>query len=242
MTIKAIFRKSEELGLKSIGITDHLNKIEFLSEHLKIKNDIQNTSTDLEVFFGVEINLLSKNGEIPYDESIRDETGFEYAIGGIHSTYIETYDLQKLIDIQHRHHCRFAADPLIDVVVHPWWFSWGEFQKREFPWFNTFSAVPEKYHIEFAQKAKENGTAIEINSCAIFCNSKYSESFKEEYWEYVNLLKKQGVMFSIVSDAHNINQLGTTRIIEEKFAELGVPDSQIWNPKLGKTWKFKSGN
>ena len=97
MTIEAIFRKAEELGLKSIGITDHLNKLDFLPEHLKIKQDIQNTQTDLEVFFGVELNLLSVNGDIPYDESIRDKMGFEFAIGGIHSTYLETYDLDKLI-------------------------------------------------------------------------------------------------------------------------------------------------
>jgi histidinol phosphatase-like PHP family hydrolase len=239
MTVEAIFRKAEELGLKSIGITDHLNKLDFLPEHLKIKQDIQNTPTNLEVFFGVELNLLSVNGDIPYDESIRDEMGFEFAIGGIHATYLETYDLDKLIEIQHRHHCRFASDPLIDVVVHPWWFSWGEFDKHKFPWFNDLSVVPEEYHIEFAKTAKENSTAIEINSCAIFCNSKYSDSFKEQYWEYVNLLKEQGVMLSICSDAHNINQLGTTRIVEEKFEQLGVPENQIWTPKLGKTWRAR---
>ena len=38
MTIKAIVRKAEGVGLESIGITDHANSRDDLPKHLKIKH------------------------------------------------------------------------------------------------------------------------------------------------------------------------------------------------------------
>jgi len=241
MKVEAIYRRCEELGIRSIGITDHLNRRESVVQHFKIREDIERIPTELEVFFGVEINLLNVDGEIPYDEKMRDEVGFQFAIGGIHSCYVDSYDIDEIVRIQHHHHCRFASDPLIDVLVHPWWFSQNEFRRKGFPWFDDLSVVPEEYHLELAEVAREHGTAIEVNACAIFCTRNYSDRFKEQYKEYIALLKDQGVMFSISSDAHNINHLGTTRVVEDILAEIGVPDSQIWNPKMGKTWKAKFG-
>jgi len=240
MTVANIYRRAEELGLTSLGITDHLNQLQFLPEHEKIKRDMDALEPPLEVFFGVELNLLNVVGDIPYSAEIRDQLGFEFAIGGIHSTYLETYDLQRLVEIQHQHHLRFARDPLIDVVVHPWWFSLGEFQQKGFPWFDDLSAVPEEFHVELAQTAREHGTAIELNACAIFCNPAYSDRFKAQYREYARLLMEQGVLLSISSDAHSLNQMGTTRVVEDLLDELGLPDEQVWTPRRGKTWRNKS--
>jgi histidinol phosphatase-like PHP family hydrolase len=241
MTVENIYRRAEELGLTSLGITDHLNQLKFLPEHEKIKRDMAALEAPLEVYFGVELNLLNVEGDLPYSEEVRDQLGFEFAIGGIHSTYLETYDLPRLVEIQHYHHLRFARDPLIDVVVHPWWFSFGEFQQKGFPWFDDLSAVPEEFHVEFAQTAREHGTAIEVNATAIFCNPAYSDRFKAQYREYVRLLMEQGVMLSISSDAHTLSQMGETRVVEELLDDLGLPDEQVWTPFSGKTSRSRLG-
>lgn len=240
MTVENIYRRAEEVGLTSIGITDHLNQLQFLPEHEKIKRDMAALSPPMEVFFGVELNLLNVEGEIPYSAEIRDQMGFEFAIGGIHSTYLETYDLKRLVEIQHRHHLRFACDPLIDVVVHPWWFSHGEFQQKGFPWFDDLTVVPEAFHRELAQAAREHGTAIEINATAIFCNPHYSDRFKAQYRDYVRLLMEEGVLLAVSSDAHTLSQMGLTRVVEELLEELGLPDEQVWTPRRGKTWRGRS--
>ncbi|NCO42725.1 MAG: hypothetical protein COZ06_00375 [Armatimonadetes bacterium CG_4_10_14_3_um_filter_66_18] len=242
MTVEAIYRRGEELGLTSIGITDHLNTRDKLPEHEKIKHDMAVTETSLETFFGVELNLLNVEGDIPYDDGVREQLGFEFAIGGIHATYVDEWDVKRVVDIQHHHHLRFARDPLIDVVVHPWWFSGGEFQQKGFPKFDDLSVVSENYHLEFARTAKEHGTAIELNASAIFVCDWYPDRFKEQYKDYVRLLAGEGVQLSVCSDAHDIGMLGTTRVVEAVLEEIGVSDDQIWNPKKGKTWRRVHGD
>ncbi len=62
--------------------------------------------------------------------------GFQFAIGGIHETYLETYGLKCLVDIQHRHHLKTCAPSLVDVLVHPYWFSSGNkwrFERNGWP-------------------------------------------------------------------------------------------------------------
>jgi histidinol phosphatase-like PHP family hydrolase len=235
MTLPAIVRRCEELGLRSIGIADHLNVRENYYQFAYIKRDIAALDTDLEVFFGVEINLLNGEGEIPYDEAMRDAIGFEFAIGGPHGAYVDHDDRRKIVEIHHRFLCQFAADPLIDVVVHPWWFGKGDFEKNRLRWFDDMSDIPDELSIEFAQIAREHHTAIEVNPEATYQNPKYSDQFKEDYRRYVALLNEQDVMFSLASDAHNINTLGITRGAEALLEELGVPDERIWTPRKAKS-------
>jgi len=235
LTIENIYARCKELGITSIAITDHLNKREYLPEHFKIKRDMEATPTDLEVFFSVELNVLDRDCTWPYDEEVKMEAGFQFAIGGVHGTWIDEYDIDRLVRVQHDMLCKCAASPLIDVVVHPWWFGKGEFERKGFPWFDDMSVVPEKLSREFARVAKEHGTAIEINANAIFLCPSYSDRFKEQYKDYIRVLMDEGPMFSICSDAHNINQLGSTRVVEDILEEIGVPDEQIWTPHVGKT-------
>lgn len=235
LTIENIYARCKELGITSIAITDHLNKREFLPEHLKIKRDIEATPTELEVFFAVELNVLDRDCTWAYDEGIKEEAGFEFAIGGVHGTWIDEYDIDELVRVQHDMLCKCAADPLIDVVVHPWWFGKGEFERKGFPWFDDMSVVPPELSREFAQVAKAHETAIEINAGAIFCCANYSDRFKEQYKDYVRLLKEEGVLLSVASDAHSIDQIGRTRVVEDILEELGVPDEQVWTPQVGKS-------
>ncbi|MBM4045835.1 MAG: PHP domain-containing protein, partial [Planctomycetes bacterium] len=54
MTIEAVYRRCEEVGLRSIAITDHLNRREQAPTHLNIRKDMAATPTKMETFFGVE--------------------------------------------------------------------------------------------------------------------------------------------------------------------------------------------
>lgn len=234
MTVEAAIRKCEELGLSSIGFADHLNVRENYYQFAYIKRDIAVVDTHLEVFFGAEISLLDGGGEIPYDEAMRDAIGLQFAIGGPHGAYVDHDDRRKIVQIRHRLQCQFAADPLIDVVVHPWWFGKGEFEQKGFRWFDDMSDIPREFTLEFAETALKHDTAIEVNPNATYENAAYSQRFHEQYKEYIALLNEQGVTFALASDAHNINTLGITRGADTFLEELGVPDERIWTPDKAK--------
>jgi len=235
MTLPAIVGRCEELGLKSIGIADHLNVRENYYQFAYIKRDIAALDTQLEVFFGAEINLLDGRGEIPYDEAMRDAIGLEFAIGGPHGAYVEHDDRRKIVEIHHRFLCQFAADPLIDVVVHPWWFGKGEFDQKGLRWFEDLSDVPEEFTLEFAETAIKHGTAIEVNPRATYESPNYGERFSEDYKDYIALLNEQGVTFALASDAHTLGRLGDSLTGDALLEKLGVPDERIWTPAKGKT-------
>lgn len=234
-TVGEIYRRCEEVGLKSIAITDHLNRLDWLDKHRAIKADMAKNRTKIEVFFGVELDIPWQIAPIPYNEIIRENLGFQFAIAGAHSTYLERYDLETLIDIQHEILCKTAANPLIDVVVHPWWFSVEEFKKKGFPWFDDLSVVPKDLHVEFARIAAEHNAAIEVNAGAIHCNPAYPDRFKRQYNDYIQLLVENGARLSISSDAHGLDHLGRTRVIEAILEERGIADGSLWHPSQGKS-------
>ena len=231
LTVEAIIRKAEGLRLTSIAITDHLNRLEQLPAFRDIERDIEQVDTDLEVWFGVELNYQGCDGEYAYSAEIAEEYGFQVVIGGIHSTYSDSQDPTEIIDIQQRHHMKTLEDPLLDVLVHPYWFGAGELDKRTPEWWEGLMGnFPEERIAELADASKANGTAIEVNAAAMFHNAHYSDGFKLAYVEFIKKLAERGALFTVGSDAHDIIQLGWTDYAEGLLVGLGVPEEQWWKP------------
>ena len=231
MTIPAMFKQAEELGVTALGVTDHLNTLDKLSLHECIRRDMADTPTTIDVYFGVELNFLECDGGFAYNSDVVEETGFQFAIGGIHGTYCAEYDLTRIIDIQHRHHLRTCEDPLVDVLVHPYWFGKGEFDKKGWPWFDSVRVIPEAYARELGQAARETGTAIEINGCANLDSSAYPSGYVAEYGDYLAILAEEGCLFSVGSDAHDINRMSAVRSTWEMVDRLGLPPERVWSPQ-----------
>jgi histidinol phosphatase-like PHP family hydrolase len=230
MQVADILRRAEALGLTSIAITDHLNRPEQLVLHERIRTELEALRPAIEVYFGVELTFFNTTAEVPYSAEARDALGFEVTLGGVHSTYVATDDRATIIALQHAHHLLTCNDPLVDVLVHPWWFASGEFQQKRLRWFEDMADIPEALHRELARTARATGTAIELNAMAIFLNPRYSDRFKEDYRRYVRLLAEEGVRFALASDAHSLSDLGRTSVVEDLLADLGIAEEQLWRP------------
>lgn len=233
LTLGNIVRKAEQLRLTSIAITDHLNTLDQLPRFWEIKRDIEymRERTELEILFGCELNFQGCDGQWAYSEAIRDEYGFEIAIGGIHSAYTDSQDVAAVRDIQHRHHVRTLNDPLIDVLVHPYWFGQGDWDARppEF-WEQVVGDMPDDYIAELAQASAETGRGIEVNGCAMFYNPHYRPQFKQLYTEFIARLRDEGAIFAVASDAHSLDHIAATEYVEGLLDGLGVPTERIWRP------------
>lgn len=91
MEIPAIVQTCQRLGVRQLGITDHLNSLDQLTLHQFIKRDIESLAPEIEVYFGVELNFTALDGEFAFSAAIKEQYGFQFAIGGIHGTYVEEY-------------------------------------------------------------------------------------------------------------------------------------------------------
>jgi histidinol phosphatase-like PHP family hydrolase len=231
MELPAIVQECTRLGVTALGITDHLNSLDKLDLHLRIKSDIETSAPEMDVYFGVELNFTAADGGFAFSPEVKEQYGFQFAIGGIHGTYLQTYDLKALVDVQHRHHLKTCQDPLVDVLVHPYWFGKGEFDQKGWSWFDSMQAVPESYVRELGQVARETGTAIEINACANLENPAYSDRYVEEYIAYLAMIAEEGACFALGSDAHDIKQLANIQTAWQVAGQLHLEADRIWQPK-----------
>ncbi len=231
MTVPNIIRRAEAAGLKKIAITDHLNNFDRLDAFRYIKSDIEAVETEIEVFFGVELNYLDRGGEFAYNKKIHGDFGFEVVVGGIHSAYTDSMDKKAVLEIQHEHYMKTFKNPLVDVLVHPFWFSKSEIQSRpaEF-WEELLLSVPDDFIEEWADASVRYNCAIEVNASGIFYHPSCSDKFKRAYVEFLRRLKDKKAVFSVCSDAHDINSIGRSYHAEGVLFGLDVPEEQIWTP------------
>ncbi len=230
MEVPAIIRECEKIGVTTLGITDHVDNLDMLKLHLPIKEDLKKIDTSIEIYFGVELNFLGFEQGFPFSQAIKDEYGFQFAIAGIHDTYLKSFDLKKLIDIQHDHHLRACRDPLVDVLVHPYWVPMGDLDPKNRTYFEYMKDIPQNYIRELAQVSKETDTAIEINTTSVISNPGYSDAFQKEYVEFLTALAGEGVVFAIGSDAHDISHLKSVRDGWNLVEKMNLPLKQIWRP------------
>lgn len=235
MGIQAIVDKCQELGMTSCAITDHWRGLYEKEQHLLIQKDLEALNPEIDIYFGAEVNDFG-NDDWGFTEDLMAECGFQLAIGGIHGACVDEYDLKKIVDFQHHCHINACQNPILDVLVHPYWFWKGEWDEKGWPWPETMKMVPEDYARELGQLAKETGTAIEINGGAVL-DGCYGEQFCREYVEdYLAAIADEGAIFMLGSDAHDINGLKSVEASWQAAEKLGLTADRIWHPK-GKPFK-----
>ena len=188
----------------------------------------------MKIYFGAEVNVIDKDtGAVSIDEEQLQQGGFELVIGGPHTSYFGEPDKEAIIDLQHKLMLEVLANPLVDVLVHPWWFGAGEFKPGgPMEWFTDMTQIPDWHVRELADAALKHGKAIEANHSAFFTAGQYSPAFRETYRHYLGEIARRGVRISIASDAHDINYLGGVHPMMEILESLGVTRAQLWTPGM----------
>ena len=225
-----IARQSAAAGCTAIAITDHVNDFDWIERHRAAPDDIRAVATDIDVFFGVEVNFLDPDKGLALTEEMKAEYGVQVAIGGPHHHYLEgEYDLAKIIDSQHDMHLKTCANPLIDVLVHPYWFGGGSFDPLGWPMFDAqhLKQVPAAYARELGQAAVETNTAIEINACA---SLNKGDHWLKVYMDYLTAIAETGATFCPGSDAHGYESLAKIPIAWHLAEKLGLDESRIFRP------------
>ncbi|HUS80751.1 MAG TPA: PHP domain-containing protein [Armatimonadota bacterium] len=231
MSVPALLQRCEQEGITTIAITDHLNRPDQLPTHLAIKQQLREYQGPVQITWGVEANVADPaTGELTITPEQVEEAGFELVIAGVHASYYTEPDVPGIVDLQHRLMMAVVQSPLVDVLVHPWWFGRGEFESGVMAWMTTLEAWPEAQIRELGQAARETGTAIEMNADAIITNGQYGPAFQEDYKRVFGILLEEGAKFTTGSDAHSINQVGSSKLAAQYLAEIGATDEDLLVP------------
>ncbi len=215
--------KAKELGLNTIGISDHgFNHMFFPLKRKNLsflKEEIYTASqqTGVEILLGMESNLISLTGKSDMKDS--DLENFDIYLCGLHLLvkYCSYMDLRKLM-LNNYFTYKFRKTPSKELIVDT---------TKAFIELIKNNPVDILTHINFkcfcdlktvAKVCADYGTYIEINT-------KKQHISAEELYE----MSLTGVKFIINSDAHSSERVGDTLIAEQLLNQSGINSSLIDN-------------
>lgn len=185
------------------------------------------------LIFGVEVCEVNHDGYVLLDKSMIGDIGLHLVIGGVHETHCQPgASLAEVARVQHQHHMLFMENPLIHILVHPWWFDKAEFERLSIPWPEDMSFIPREYTVELAHASARTKTYIEISTMSGLLNKDTSRQFKEDLKEYYRLLAQEGAYFAIGTDAHELSEMDTVSAALDLVKELQIPEERLWRPEL----------
>lgn len=218
MTIDQIAERSKELGLKEIAITDHGYSYLFIGLNdkkvKKLKNEIElaKHKYGINIYSGVEANLLSKKGKT--DLTSFQISNFDVIILGIHKT----------IWVNLKNFFTF----LIPNILYP--------KSKKMIKNNTDSIVLalDKYKINILAHLNGHRTKVDVIRIAKKCveknvyielNARRNLFTKDEMEQMIKL----NVKFIVNTDAHKLRQVGNFDYIYGYIEKYKIPYNQIAN-------------
>jgi len=215
--------RAKELGLKELGITDHgFSHPAFGINHRKLPNLIKDVEeakkiTGVNVLTGIESNILGQEGFLDLKE--KDYQYFDLFLAGAHrfikfkrvSDYFNfflrnmaTSTLRKkpsssLIKLTTKAYINAIKKFPVDVITH-----------LNFLYFSDAEEV--------AKAAADYGTYIELNAKKIHLTD-------EELYK----VDKTGVRYLINSDAHTVDRIGDTKLVEGILDRVKIDMTRIDN-------------
>ena len=223
-TVAENAEKAKALGLQEIGIWDHgFSHTAFGLSRGKVaqyKAECRAASEKygINVLVGIESNIRSVSGKADLTE--KDYENFDIYLCGNHVMvkYASIHDVatyamgnflnwkiyknppEKLLERNTKAYINTIKNNPLDAVTH-------------------LNYRCPSYALEVAKCAADYGTYLELNSKKVHLTDE----------ELCDIVAKTSVRFIIDSDAHSIERIGDTKIVEEHLARINFPLDRIDN-------------
>ncbi len=230
--VASIVANTAEFGIHSYGLTDHVNFPSWL-HYLELSGSLHAKHQVPGFHFGVELTVITaemasydrqqgsidgfrdqhdykkfSSYELPLNQEELDGAGVEYVLAAAHGIFTEA-EQDAFINDYHQQQMFLAQDPRVTIIGHPWWAPF-EYKDRNGATvtFTDFSIVPTSMHDEFAAAMIENGKFMEMNVGAFITSTRFPESFKRQYVEFVRSMFEKGVKLTLGTDQHGKTEPG----------------------------------
>lgn len=206
-TINEMAHAAARTGLELLGITEHSRTMpgtchEFYFQNLK---NACRRIEGVELCLGVELNIISYNGDVDMEESLLRE--MDVVIASIHNNigYTSGSEAENTNAI-----VEAIKNPLINIIGHP-----------------DDSRVPLNYE-EIVAASGEYGTLLEINNSSLTPDSFRTDPEKNDI-KILELCKQFQVPVIIGSDAHAEDKVGSHQYALKLIEQTGFPEELLLN-------------
>lgn len=216
-------RVAHEKGLKSIAITEHgmniliggLREKEFEWSKKEIAA-AQAAYPDVRIYYGIEADIISPDGEIDIPESLKDE--FEVVLLGMHYFVWGTRFVNVVRIVWRNFFRRFIRnkDRLREINTAALEKAMHRYKIDALSHLGT--SMPDFDIVRVAKACEETDTCIEIN------NKHCSLDF-----EQLRFLATTGCKYLVGSDAHDPERVGDVEAVLDMALEAGIDIKNILN-------------
>lgn len=212
MTVSNIIKKSEQVGLARIAITEHSFDWHFgpRGNFQLIKSELADISTGIDVTVGMEIDPDMENlGRLNFDDFDKDEiypvlVGFHgypgVSRGWFEKIHFTRRDKNRIYSRWFKIMEKLIENPKVDILAHP-----GRIIMQN-GIINEFSGSVLKDFECLALAAKQYSVEFEINETLL--NNIPTEKLENSYPNVIEIMLKHKVKLSVGSDAHALEKIG----------------------------------
>ena len=215
--------RAKELGIREIGITDHgFEQLAFGIKHKDMPNLIRDCReaekiTGVRVLVGTEANLCDENGRTDLQE--KDYKDFDIYLMGIHR-FVKFTDIRAFWYLFFKNSFRttFRIKPSKALVRYNTNAYINSIKKYPIDVITHLNFLSFCDVAEVAKAARDYGTYIELNSKKVHLTD-----------DELCAVRDTGVRFVIDSDAHSVDRIGDTKLVDELLSRVDIPRDRIDN-------------
>jgi histidinol phosphatase-like PHP family hydrolase len=225
MTVANILRRLERDAYATVGIVEHLDSdpkhpiacLEALVGEFRTMSGVP------DLFVGAELDYQGGAITVPQAPAIKRRLGLDYYLAAAHGVGEGVTDTAAFIEDHHRRLMGIVTCDQVDIVAHPWSEGHGHARRgRIEKW--AFEMIPEHYLRELLDAARYYGKAIEINRKAL------ADAEDPAFRAYLQMLGDADVAFTVGSDAHSMERVGSTAALDALLQEAGLDRAHLWRP------------
>ena len=230
MTVEAMVRQFECLGVEMAGISDHVYPDgKALERYRQTKKELEAISTEIRIAVGAEVDVLWPGR---FDATMEELAGFDYVMFAC--THYQNRTVPAPIATSDEAIAQSAVDfmtytaslPFVDVIVHPFHITGMERYRNDFSAAAAIDLIPDEAFGRIARDMKRNDIAIELNG------SLEELDYAHAITRFYHICKAEGVKFSLGSDAHWLSGMGSIALHGAYLDVLGITEADIWIPEV----------
>jgi len=229
MTVEAMVRRFDELGLRIAGISDHVYPDgKAIERYRQTKRELADLSCTARIWVGAEVDVLWPGR---FDATMEEIGTFDYVLFAC--THYQNRTVPAPIASSDEAIAQNAVDmmtyaaslPFADVIVHPFHITGMERYRDGFSAAAAIQLIPDESFTRIARDMAKNRIAIELNG--VLEEADYAQAMIRFY----RICKIEGVKFSLGSDAHWLAGMGSIMHHQAYVEALGVTETDIWVPE-----------
>lgn len=227
MTVSNMLKKFEEFGMEQAGISDHLYPDDKIVERArKVRNEIKKQRSNVNVFVGVEVDMISPGKLITSPETLKI---FDYIMVACSHYQLKDrvvppmyFDYNTIAQNMFDYMMAATSLEFVDIIVHPFDVRSLKNYREDFSLVEAMDNISDRDFKLILKNMKENEIALELNT------SLTEEEYAKAMFKFLALGKEAGVKFSLGSDAHWLSCMCGIPLMRDYIKRLQIDEDDIW--------------